>query len=155
MVKKYLYMRQHRLNANAGFSLVEVVVAAVVLFILMMSTNRAILLSMASTQKSVSRNSIESEILNDIEAIQAIDSSLSADALNGCGANGGADYLKTKVEQLDPLPAGRSWNRTFDSTDSSILIATYSFNIPGATANSALEKRIVELNPSFLSQCAK
>jgi type II secretory pathway pseudopilin PulG len=134
---------------------VEVVVAAVVLLTLLLSTNRALLLGMASTQRSTSRTTIESEILNDIEAIQATDSSLSADTANGCGQTGGSTYLKSKVEEINPVPIGTKWSRTLDTTEPNILIATYSFNIPGASTSSAQEKRIVELNPSFLSQCLK
>jgi hypothetical protein len=106
------------------------------------------------------------EILNDIEIIQGIDSSLSAD-VNGCASGGGSTYLKTKVESLNPVPSNRDWQRTLDSSEPTILTITYSFDIPestgmgsgtqsgstGSTMGTGLEKRVVEINPSFLTEC--
>ena len=150
----------------SGFSLVEVLIAAVILFIMLLSANKALLLGMASTRQGASRTSLEMEILNDIEIIQGIDSSLSAD-VNGCGSGGGSTYLKTKVESLNPVTSNRDWQRTLDSTEPTILTITYSFDIPestgmgngtqsgstGSTMGTGLEKRVVEINPSFLTEC--
>ena len=144
----------------------EVLIAAVILFIMLLSANKALLLGMASTRQGASRTSLEMEILNDIEIIQGIDSSLSAD-VNGCGSGGGSTYLKTKVESLNPVTSNRDWQRTLDSTEPTILTITYSFDIPestgmgngtqsgstGSTMGAGLEKRVVEINPSFLTEC--
>ena len=141
-------------------------IAAIILFIMLLSANKALLLGMASTRQGASRTSLETEILNDIEIIQGIDSSLSAD-VNGCGSGGGSSYLKTKVEGLNPVPTGRDWQRTLDSSEPTILTITYSFDIPESTGMSSgtqtgsgrstigtgLEKRVVEINPSFLTEC--
>ena len=151
-------------KAASGFSLVEVLMAAIILFVMLLSANRALLLGMASTRQGASRTSIESEILNDIEIIQGIDSSLSAD-LNGCGTGGGSAYLKNKVESLNPVASARSWQRILDSSEPTILTITYSFAIPEATGSSTtttgsgsnlvtgIEQRVVEINPSFLTEC--
>jgi len=133
----------------SGFSLVEVLIAAVILFIMLLSANKALLLGMASTRQGASRTSLEMEILNDIEIIQGIDSSLSGD-LNGCGKSGGSTYLKVKVEALNPVSKDRTWKRTLVSAELTILTITYSFAIPGATGE---EKRVLEINPSFLTEC--
>ena len=144
----------------------EVLIAAVILFIMLLSANKALLLGMASTRQGASRTSLEMEILNDIEIIQGIDSSLSAD-VNGCGSGGGSTYLKTKVESLNPVTSNRDWQRTLDSSEPTILTITYSFDIPestgmgngtqsgstGSTIGTGLEKRVVEINPSFLTEC--
>ena len=146
--------RRHRKPKPAsGFSLVEVLIAAVILFIMLLSANKALLLGMASTRQGASRTSIESEILNDIEIIQGIDSSLSAD-LNGCGTGGGSAYLKSKVESLNPVTPDRTWQRTLDTSEPTILTITYSFAIPEASGlGTGMEKRVVEINPSFLTEC--
>ena len=162
-------MRPRRLrkpNPASGFSLVEVLIAAIILFIMLLSANKALLLGMAGTRQGASRTTLESEILNDIEIIQGIDSSLSAD-VNGCGSGGGSTYLKTKVESLNPVPSTRNWQRNLDSTEPTILTITYSFAIPestgldsslqtgssGSTLGTGLEKRVVDINPSFLTEC--
>ena len=139
----------------SGFSLVEVLIAAIILFIMLLSANKALLSGMASSRQGASRTSIESEILNDIETIQGIDSSLSSD-LTGCGSGGGSAYLKGKVESLNPVAADRSWQRTLDSTEPTLLTITYSFVIPESTGSAlatGIEKRVVEINPSFLTEC--
>ena len=61
---------------QSGFSLVEVLIAAVVMFFLLAGTNRMLVLAMASSSSSGIRMEIENQILNDIEEIQAIDTSL-------------------------------------------------------------------------------
>ena len=133
---------------------------------MLLSANKALLLGMAGTRQGASRTTLESEILNDIEIIQGIDSSLSAD-VNGCGSGGGSTYLKTKVESLNPVPSTRNWQRNLDSTEPTILTITYSFAIPestgldsssqtgssGSTLGTGLEKRVVDINPSFLTEC--
>ena len=158
--------RLRKPNPASGFSLVEVLIAAIILFIMLLSANKALLLGMAGTRQGASRTTLESEILNDIEIIQGIDSSLSAD-VNGCGSGGGSTYLKTKVESLNPVPSTRNWQRNLDSTEPTILTITYSFAIPestglnsssqtgssGSTLGTGLEKRVVDINPSFLTEC--
>lgn len=153
-------------NPVSGFSLVEVLIAAIILFIMLLSANKALLLGMAGTRQGASRTTLESEILNDIEIIQGIDSSLSGD-LNGCGSSGGSAYLKTKIEVLNSVTTDRTWQRTLDSTEPTILTITYSFAIPEATGmgsnpgtngaasdiGTGIEKRVVEINPSFLTDC--
>ena len=164
-----LYARRlypRKLNPESGFSLVEVLVAAIILFIMLLSANKALLLGMAGTRQGASRTTLESEILNDIEIIQGIDSSLSGD-LNGCGSGGGSTYLKAKVEDINPVSTDRTWQRTLDSTEPTILTITYSFEIPEATGmgsspetnvaasgiGTGIEKRVLEINPSFLTEC--
>jgi type II secretory pathway pseudopilin PulG len=151
-------------NPASGFSLVEVLIAAIILFIMLLSANKALLLGMAGTRQGASRTTLESEILNDIEIIQGIDSSLSSD-LNGCTSSGGSTYLKTKVDALDPVTSDREWQRSLDSTEPTILTITYSFAIPeaigispgtsaaGSNIGTGIEKRVVEINPSFLTEC--
>jgi hypothetical protein len=161
-----LRLHPRKPKSASGFSLVEVLIAAIILFIMLLSANKALLLGMAGTRQGASRTTVESEILNDIEIIQGIDSSLSGD-LNGCGSSGGSTYLKTKVEVLNPVSTDRTWQRTLDSTEPTILTITYSFGMPEATGMSSspetngagreigtgTEKRVVEINPSFLTEC--
>jgi len=149
MRQPLLPSRHH--NAQ-GFSLAEVLIAAVVLFVLLSSANRTLMMSMASSRQGASRMALESEILNDVETIQGIDSSLSSD-LNGCGIGGGAFYLKTKIESLNPAPSDRGWSRVLVATDPTLLRVTYSFSVPEISSRSSTEHRIVEINPSFLSEC--
>jgi hypothetical protein len=145
-----LFTKRH--PSSQGFSLAEVLIAAVVMFVLLSSANRTLMMSMASSRQGASRMALESEILNDIETIQGIDSSLSSD-LTGCSPSGGSAYLKNKIETLDPTPSNAGWSRALIATDRTLLRVTYSFSIPEISDNTSIERRIVEINPSFLSEC--
>jgi prepilin-type N-terminal cleavage/methylation domain-containing protein len=135
-----------------GFSLVEVMIAAAVLFVLLSSANRTLMMSMANSRQGASRMQIESAILNDIEIIQGIDTSLSSD-LNGCGSGGGSTYLKGKIESMNPVASDAPWERQLVATDATLLRITYSFSISEMTGDTSTEQRIIEINPSFLSEC--
>lgn len=142
----------NRHHETQGFSLVEVLIAALVMFVLLTSANRTLMMSMASSRQGASRVALESDILNDIEAIQGIDTSLSSD-LNGCSAGGGAAYLKNKIESLDPVSPSAGWSRILTTTNPTLLRVVYSFIVPEIGNSSSKEYRIIEINPSFLSEC--
>lgn len=139
-------------HASRGFSLVEVLIAALVMFVLLTSANRTLMISMASSRQGASRVALESDILDDIEVIQGIDTSLSGD-LNGCSIGGGAAYLKSKIESLNPVPASAGWSRVLTTTNPTLLRAVYSFVVPEIANKNSKEYRILEINPSFLSEC--
>jgi hypothetical protein len=149
-MRSLLVAKRH--PSSQGFSLAEVLIAAVVMFVLLSSANRTLMMSMASSRQGASRMALESEILNDVETIQGIDSSLSSD-LTGCGPGGGSVYLKTKIESINPVPASAGWSRTLIDTDPTLLRVTYSFSVPEISNNNSIERRIIEINPSFLSEC--
>ena len=147
---------------SQGFSLVEVMIAAIILFIVLVSANKALMLSMAGTRQGASRTTLESQILNDIETIQSVDSKLSGSALAGCATGAGSNYLKNQIElyfNAHKPAVTPDWERTMDSSDPTILTITYSFNIPESTRTTSgpgttgIEKRVVQISPSFLSEC--
>ena len=133
----------------------EVLIAGIILFTILLGANKALIASMAGTRQGANRTAFEAEILNDIEIMQSIDASLLDDP-DACSSSvGGSGYLKAKIEEalkLNPEPSDRTWTRNLDSTNQSILTITYSFQMPEATG-SAMEKRVVEINPSFLADC--
>ena len=52
------------------------------------------------------------------------------------------------------MSTDRTWQRTLDNTEPTILTITYSFEIPEATGiGTGIEKRVLEINPSFLTEC--
>jgi type II secretory pathway pseudopilin PulG len=148
-------------KSEAGFSLVEVLIAAIILFIILASANKALMLGMAGTRQGTSRTTLETQILNDIETIQGIDSGLSSASQQGC-AGGGSSYLKAQIQayfNTNPPSKPVEWQRTLDSSDPTILTITYSFAIPestsrnGGAGSTGIEKRVLEISPSFLSEC--
>ena len=144
-----------RINAsNQGFSLVEVLMAAIVMMGLLIGTNRLVMQGMATSGRAGLRAGLEQEILNDIESIQAIDTLLNSEPALSAACQQAAspsDYLSEQVSNQLPLPGQSDWEREIDSQNPNLLVVTYSFEIPGTA--SAIEKRVIELSPSFITSC--
>ena len=142
------------LQANQGFSLVEILMALVMMGLLM-GTNRVVTQGMAASGRAGLRSGIEQEILNDIESIQAIDTMLNAEpALSiACdqGRSNSSDYLAQKIAEELAVPTTSNWDRDLNSDNKLLLVVTYEFEIPGRTSNN--EKRVIELSPSFAPSC--
>ena len=141
-------------STEQGFSLVEVLMAAIVMMGLLLGTNRLVMQGMATSGRAGLRAGLEQEILNDIESIQAIDTLLNSEpALSAAcqQAESPSDYLSAQVSNQLPLPRQSDWAREIDSQNPNLLVVTYSFEIPGTA--SATEKRVIELSPSFTTSC--
>ena len=141
-------------SSDQGFSLVEVLMAAIVMMGLLIGTNRLVMQGMASSGRAGLRAGLEQEILNDIESIQAIDTMLNSEpALSAaCNQDGSSSqYLSEQVSNQLPAPTNADWSRQLNDQNPNLLVVTYSFDIPGNAA--ATEKRVIELSPSFTTSC--
>ena len=147
-----------------GFSLVEVMVAAVVMMSLMLGTNRMITLGMASSSGSSTRYMIEQEILGDIEDIQNIDTRLnnSPDCSSSQSSSvtlfnaiinelGDSDSTQTKQENGISAQEEENWTRSLNTENPDLLVVTYIFYPNGLNRESEL--RVVEITPSFRTAC--
>ena len=141
-------------KSSDGFSLVEVLVAAIIMASLLIGSNRLALQGMASSGSSGQRAKIEQEIINDIESIQAIDTQLSKypelDQSCSQGLSNSSQYLQEKIHGL---PADSSWTREFDTSNPNLLVAIYSFRVSATNGSDSTETRVMELNPSFPTAC--
>lgn len=137
-----------------GFSLVEVMVAAVVMISLMLGTNRMIALGMASSSNSSSRHMTEQEILGDIEDIQNIDTRLNNNPECVSSQSSSMSLLNAVINKLgdnSSKQSSRGWSRALDATDPDILVVTYTFYPNGPNKESEL--RVIEITPSFRTAC--
>ena len=123
--------KKNPIAKTQGFSLVEVLMAALVMMGLLIGTNRLVAQGMSTSGKAGQRSVIEQEILNDIEMIQEIDISIlnsSSDLKAACTnisdssspeGSGGAsssnqgtpmpsEILKAKIEAELPAPGTQS-----------------------------------------------
>ena len=154
-MQKLQAQRLRKQLQTSGFTLVESLVAGVILFLLMLSTNRFLLMGMANSSRSGERAALEMAILNDIEKVQALDALVNnSDQLKpaACGSDNAAQHLSQLINSQNPVPANSDWTRQSDSSDPDILVLTYTFEIPMQQEKSK-EYRIVELNPSFMAAC--
>ena len=141
-------------STEQGFSLVEVLMAAIVMMGLLLGTNRLVMQGMATSGRAGLRAGLEQEILNDIESIQAVDTLLNSEPALSAACQQAASpsgYLSAQISNQLPRPSRSDWNRDVDSQNPNLLVVTYSFEIPGMA--SAIEKRVIELSPSFTTSC--
>ena len=166
---KHFKSRLRTSHHQQGFSLVEVMVAAVVMISLMLGTNRMIALGMASSSDSSSRYVTEQEILGDIEDIQNIDTRLSNDPDCVSSQSSSKKLLDAVTNELgDASSTARAdegnsseqeiarWNRDLNAKDQysdnpDILVITYTFWPNGPDKESEL--RVIEITPSFQTAC--
>ena len=167
---KHFKSRLRTSHHQQGFSLVEVMVAAVVMISLMLGTNRMIALGMASSSGSSSRYMTEQEILGDIEDIQNIDTRLNNDPNCFSSQSSSKILLDAVTNELgDASSTARAdkgnsseqekarWNRDLnaeerpDKENPDILVITYTFWPNGPDKESEL--RVIEITPSFRTAC--
>ena len=145
---QYLQHKNQSHNED-GFSLVETLIAAIVMLVLLVGSNRMMMQGMASSGRASQRAEIEQEIINDIEKIQEIDTLLSKEPQlsNACssGIKHSSKYLAQELSEANST----NWSRSLDTSQLHLLIATYTLE----TFSNEKEVRVMELNPSFPSAC--
>jgi type II secretory pathway pseudopilin PulG len=164
--------QKHALRASKptdGFTMVEAVVAGVLLAVVMGSVSRLSVSALASSSNQSERVRIEAAINDNIQLLQMEDSYLRLEDMASQGEQDAAcssptSHLKTHLEARVPAPdppkVSKPIERSFEILDDSgmdILIAKYKFFAPEHKGKSdALERweyRTVELNPNFSAQC--
>lgn len=154
-------------TVNQGFSLVETLLAAVVMMGLLIGTNKLVMQGMAASSQAQAKFNIEKEIMNDIEHIQSVDSALNSNTKQSdddgneveselqkaCKSlNASSQYLKDEIGQRSEW-ANREGllERTIEVANSSLLIIRYTIKSQGNKRPE--ETRRIELNPSFATSC--
>ena len=149
-------------SSAAGFTVIEALVAGLVIAAVMTAVGRLSVSGMAASQNQSSRNTIEAAINDHIQLLQMQDSYLTEEAIkSSSGLNSSLEsacdapstFLKNHLEK--PAVAGiiRHPDVELDWNDSNpnLLVVTHSFEAPETSIGR--EKRITELNPNFSSQC--
>ena len=151
-----------------GFTLVEVLVAGVLLAAIMASVSRMSTSALASSAKQAERARIEAAINNNIQRLQMQDSYFRfkdmtpAKQKDNCENPTGA--LQNHLTGIVPKPSHDGISvpieRTFEALAEDgmeILIVKYKFQRPEykgkSDASTRWEYRQIELNPNFSSQC--
>ena len=144
-----------------GFGLVEVLIAGVILLFVMTSIGRFTQAAMTSGSNQELRNRLESRIMDNMQKIQQQDSRLTWEAVKTFGdqqmaCSNPAQYAKEQIENnnteyfVDPP---NNINRTINvsTTNPGIMIIEYDFDGPENSV--AIERRVLELNPTFAADC--
>ena len=146
----------------SGFTMIETLIAGVIVVAVMTAVGRFGISAMAASQNQSSRNSIEASINDHIQLVQMQDSYLTADAIEAeSGLNTSLEtacqnpstFLMNHLQREDIAGTAPSpeVSMEWDSSDQSLLKLTYNFEAPESSIGT--EQRMIEINPNFSSQC--
>ena len=157
-----LKLRRKKHRQSSGFTLIETLIAGLVVAAAMTAVGRLGASSMVTSRHQSNRNIIEADINNHIQLVQMQDSYLTAEAIQSesglntdmaTACSSPSTFLKTHLQK--PEVSGKSPNpqvsMQWDDSNPYLLVLIYNFNAPEASIGA--EQRIVELNPNFSSQC--
>lgn len=181
-MKKLKIINQKILKeVDQGFTLVEVLIAGVLMTIVLTAVARFSTQAMAGSHQQKNRQAIEAEINDNIQLVQQADSQITINRLedrtdgffdstnlkNACGdgtaANNAAIFLRNEIVggeiRVTPpkaigLHSDIAINRNFEIAgigNSYILRARYSFEGPEEGVDK--EERVIEISPSFEAGC--
>ena len=156
------YVRQVALPIEAdGFGLVEALIAGVILLFVMTSIGRFTQAAMTSGSNQDIRNKLESRIIDNMQKIQQQDSRLTWEVVKmfseqqtACGNP--AQYAKDKIENSNTEyfvgpPNGIDRTILVSTNKSGIMRIEYNFDGPENSVG--IERRVLELNPTFAADC--
>jgi type II secretory pathway pseudopilin PulG len=169
MHNRLRYIKRSRQGQRTqGFTLVEVLVAGVLLAAVMASVGRMSTSALASSAKQAERARIEAAINNNIQNLQMEDSYLRFTEMTPAEQEESCknpisklqSHLISKVPEPIADAISEPIERTFEALDEAgmdILVVNYKFKSPEykgkADAEERWEYRRIELNPNFSSQC--
>lgn len=153
--------RELSMDEADGFGLVEVLIASVILLFVMTSVGRFTQAAMTSGSNQELRNRLESRIMDNMQTIQQQDSRLTWEAVKILGdqqtaCNNPAAYLKDKVENTNTeyfVNPPNGINRTISVSTINPGIMRIEYNFDGPENSVRIERRILELNPTFAADC--
>ncbi len=148
----------HRLSAD-GFTLVEVVIAGVILVSVMTAVAQMSVTSLGGSRNRNSRDGLEAAINNDIQLLQQADSYLTFNSLTDSEQIQACldptsyliPYLENEVPEEDLQAGIKRSISAGEGVTLDLVEVTYQFTGPENGIND--EFRIIELNPNFSAQC--
>ncbi|WP_114994001.1 prepilin-type N-terminal cleavage/methylation domain-containing protein [Synechococcus sp. UW179A] len=169
MAKNSLMQQLSRLPVSArdGFTMVEVLIAGVIMLIVMVGTARISIQSITSGRHRIERDKIEAAIHNNIQLIQQADSKLTLESMPSQDQRAAclnpAAYLKQQLSKKggsiavpEPEISGVSKNNLIERSITvgehpGITVISYQFSAPEYSIEN--ERRTIELNPNFQTRC--
>jgi prepilin-type N-terminal cleavage/methylation domain-containing protein len=152
-----------------GFTLVEVMIAGVIMAFVMAGVSRFSISSLASGANQQERTRIENAINDNIQLIQKEDAyltlkNLGSEAEKKTACSNPTQKLTDIITAKVPLPTAEGINQTIQrvlrplsKNDLDILIVEYTFIAPEylgePDSSNYREKRTMEMNPNFSSRC--
>ena len=140
-------------GAAAGFSLVEVLIAGVLLASMMAAVGRFSVSALTASSNQAERTHIEAAINENMQLLHQADAQLTyqsipeADRATAC-----SDPAQALSTAIGNIPSPTNISRSIDTnTVPGIAVITYSFDAPEQSINT--EKRVLELSANFQTSC--
>ena len=157
-----LRSRAKRSSDASGFTMIETLIAGLIVAAVMTAVGRFGVSAMAASHNQSSRNRIEAAINDHIQLVQMQDSYLTAEAIeaeSGLNVNledacqNPSTFLMNHLQRADIAGSTPSPDVTMEWNNSHqyLLKLTYQFEAPESRIGT--EKRTIEVNPNFSSQC--
>ncbi len=153
---------EKRQSGSTGFSMLETLISGLIVAAVMTAVGRLGISAMATSHNQSLRNSIEAAINDHIQLVQMQDSYLTAEAIEAeSGLNINLEdacqkpstFLMNHLQRPDIAGTIPSQDVTMEWNNSHqyLLKLTYRFKAPESKIGT--EKRTIEVNPNFSSQC--
>ncbi len=150
-------MRNQYSNSSEGFTLLEVLIGALILAGVMIGVSRVSISALTRTSIEQQRSRIEADINSNMQLIQQANSRLTLESIpapkedQACSAP--EAYLISVIKQDVPNPtrAERTLSVTSLGQGWQVIEVTYEFQAP--EQDIATEQRTVELHPTFAPRC--
>ena len=140
----------------AGFTLVEVLIAGLLLASMMAAVSRFSISALSASSNQAERTQIEADINENIQLLHQADALLTLDSMpvanRAAACSAPAQTLSTYLATNVPAPTTAGLTRSIDSNSvPGIAVITYSFDAP--EENIGTERRILELSANFQTSC--
>ena len=151
--------KHHNRNSEKGFTLIEVVIAGVILVSVMTAVAQMSVSSLVSAENRETRDDLEAAVNNDIQLLQQADSYLTFESLQPTEQQSAClnptsyliPYLENEVPASDLLPGISRGISAGEGPTQDLVEVIYQFD--GPENGVGTELRIIELNPNFSAQC--
>ncbi len=140
-------------GAAAGFTLVEVLIAGVLLASMMAAVGRFSVSALTASSNQAERTHIEATINENMQLLHQADAQLTLESIpeadRAAACINPAQALSTAIGNI---PSPTNISRSIDTnTVPGIAVITYSFDAPEQSINT--EKRVLELSANFQTDC--
>lgn len=155
-------MEKNSFRLNEGFTLLEVLIGAVIMAGVMVSVSRVSISALTGTTIEKERSRIEADINNNMQLIQQANSRTTLESMTpvdrdlACSAP--EAYLISRIDQAGatqfvPQPTMAERTISINSLDTGwdVVQVTYKFQAPEKAIST--EQRMIELHPTFSPRC--
>lgn len=155
-------MKKKLFRLNDGFTLLEVLIGAIIMAGVMVSVSRISISALTRTSIEKTRSRIEADINSNMQLIQQANSRITLESIKPLDRDQACiapeAYLISRIDQAgetqhvpQPTMAERTFSVNSLGKGWDVIEVTYMFQAPEKTITT--ERRMIELHPTFAPRC--